>query len=192
MRTFAFFTLLALAPLAAAQGTKDDYDRATTVGKWTAGKVTSAKVSPNWTPDGTRFWYQNAKKEFVLVDAVKGTREVVSEDKLPKDAKPVPPKQKGFGGRDETAEVEDEDVAFVRAMQPPPRRGGESPDGKWTAFVKDNNVWLRDTKATHEAQLSKDGKADDGYGRLNWSPDSKRLIAIKTKAGGERKVTLVE
>ena len=192
MRTFAFFTLLALAPLAAAQGTKDDYDRATTVGKWTAGKVTSAKVSPNWTPDGTRFWYQNAKKEFVLVDAVKGTREVVSEDKLPKDAKPVPPKQKGFGGRDETAEVEDEDVAFVRAMQPPPRRGGESPDGKWTAFVKDNNVWLRDTKANQEAQLSKDGKADDGYGRLNWSPDSKRLIAIKTKAGGERKVTLVE
>src|SRR6476659_8116418 len=101
---WAGLCLLSLSPCllvsvsAFGQGTKADYERANTVFKWTAGKVTSAKVEANWTPDGNRFWYKNAKKEFVLVDAVKGTREVVSEDKLPKDAKPAPPtpKKKGF------------------------------------------------------------------------------------------------
>ena len=204
-RPLAFLLLLVLTPLAAAQGTKADYERANTVGKWTAGKVTSAKVQPNWTPDGERFWYQNAKKEFVLVDAVKGTREVVAEDKLPKDAKPDnPPKKKG---RDEVADEESDDEMFFDSPFPsgrgaggvgssafaqPPRRGSESPDGKLAAFLKDNNVWLRDTKTKEETQLSTDGKADDAYGRVYWSPDSKKLVAIKTKAGGDRKVTLVE
>ncbi|HEY1190211.1 MAG TPA: DPP IV N-terminal domain-containing protein [Gemmata sp.] len=182
-RTFALVALLALAPLAAAQGTKEDYERANTVFKWTAGKVTSAKVVPTWTPDGERFWYQNAKKEFVLVDVVKGTREVVSEDQLPKGARPGP-KPKA------PEEVADDDDTFVRAAQP--RRGAESPDGKWAAFTKDSNVWLRDTKTRDVTQLSTDGKPDDSYGRVYWAPDSKALVALKTKAGGDRKVTLVE
>ncbi len=187
-RFVALLFLFVLAPLAAAQGTKDDYERANSVFKWTAGKVTSAKVEANWTPDGAQFWYRNAKKEFVLVDVAKGTREVVTEDKLPKDAKPPAlPKKKGFG----KDEPEDEDEDDACAAQPP-RRGNESPDGKRSAFTKDSNVWLRDTKTKEETQLSKDGKAEDSYGRVLWSPDSKRLIAIRTKAGGDRKVTLVE
>jgi dipeptidyl aminopeptidase/acylaminoacyl peptidase len=194
---FAAVALFTLAPLVAAQGTKADYERANSVSKWTAGKVTSVKVEAHWTPDGTRFWYKNAQKQFVLVDAAKGTREVVTEDKLPKDAKAPtpPPKKKGFGGGEEASEVEsdDEDAPFVRALQPPfPGRRGESPDGKTVAFVKDFNVWLRDTGTKQETQLSKDGTDGDSYGRVYWAPDSKKLIAIKTKAGGDRKVTLVE
>lgn len=155
-RSIAFLALLILAPLAAAQGTKADYDRANSVGKWTAGKVTSAKVEANWTPDGKQFWYQNAKRECVLVDVMKRTREVVSKDKLPKDAKPAAPPRKG-PRPPEASETEGEHEpgeASVRA-QPPFRRGGTSPDGKWTAFVKDNNVWLRDTKTKEETQLSR-------------------------------------
>jgi dipeptidyl aminopeptidase/acylaminoacyl peptidase len=124
----------------------------------------------------------------VLVDAAKGTREIVTEDKLPKDAKPVsPPKKKG---REESADS-DEDDTFPIAAQPP-RRFNDSPDGKYYAFVKDYNVWLRDLKTKDETQLSKDGTADDSYGRVFWSPDSKKLIAIRTKAGGDRRVTIVE
>jgi dipeptidyl aminopeptidase/acylaminoacyl peptidase len=201
MRSLAFLLLFILAPLAAAQGTKADYERANSVYKWTTGKVTSAKVEAHWTSDGGRFWYSrteaNGKKEFVLVDATKGTREVVTEDKLPKDAKPTPPPKKKGRDReeDEASEIDEEgtdgDALFIRALQPPFRRG-DSPDGKSVAFVKDNNVWLRDAKTKEETQLSKDGTADDSYGRIYWSPDSKKLIAIKTKAGGDRKVTLVE
>ncbi|AWM36197.1 Prolyl tripeptidyl peptidase precursor [Gemmata obscuriglobus] len=185
-RVFALLALLTFAHIGAAQGTKQDYERANSVGKWTAGKVTATKVAPNWTPDGQQFWYQNANKEFVLVDMVKGTREVVAEDKLPKDAKPTPPpKKKRFDAADEGGDT------FVRLAQPP-RRGAESPDGKWATFLKDSNVWLRDTKTKEETQLSTDGKPGDSYGTVFWAPDSQKLIAIKTKAGGDRKVTLVE
>jgi dipeptidyl-peptidase 4 len=189
------FALLVLAPLAAGQGTKADYERANTVSKWTAGKVTSAKVEANWTPDGNRFWYKNAKKEFVLVDAVKGTREIVTEDKFPKDAKPAPPPPTKKGGAEEEEEEDEAGSNEVdTCAQPPFRRGGgDSPDGKWSAFVRENNVWLRDVKTKEETQLSKDGTADNAYsGRIFWAPNSKHFIAIKTKAGGDRKVTLVE
>jgi dipeptidyl aminopeptidase/acylaminoacyl peptidase len=188
-RPLAVLVFLVLAPLAAAQGTKADYERANSVARWTAGKVVGGKVQPNWTADGDTFWYANAlpdgKKEFVLVNAVKGTRSVVTEDQLPKDTKRAPKKEP------EAEEGEEDDPVFVRAAQPR-RRGAESPDGKWTAFVRDNNVWLRDTKTKDESKLSTDGTSTDDYGRVFWSPDSKRLVAIRTKAGGSRQVTLVE
>jgi dipeptidyl-peptidase 4 len=229
-RSLALIILFALPPLAVAQGTKADYERANTVRTWTAGKVKNAAIEVNWTPDGSQFWYKRdagAKKEFVLVDTAKGTREVVTEDKLPKDAKPAVVPKKKFGGG-EAPEVSpglkpwailgdpvgvtgfldpegvtdnspgfqpwaySDDEPQLIAAQPPLRRGGESPDGKLTAFVKDNNVWLRDVKTKEETQLSKDGKEDDSYGRVVWAPDSKKFIAIKTKSGGDRKVTLVE
>jgi dipeptidyl aminopeptidase/acylaminoacyl peptidase len=189
-RPLALLLLFAVAPLAAAQGTKADYDRANSVYRWTAGKVTSAKVEPRWTPDGDRFWYKNGKGQFVLVDAVKGTRDMVTEDKLPKDAKPVePPKRKA---RDSEEEDEEQDAGEPACAQPTARRGQDSPDRTLSAFVRDNNVWLRDLKTKDEAPLSTDGTAADAYGDIHWSPDSKKLIAIKTKAGGNRRVTLVE
>ena len=44
-RFIAFLALLALGPLATAQGTRDDYERANSVFKWTAGKVTSEAIT---------------------------------------------------------------------------------------------------------------------------------------------------
>ena len=143
-----------------------------------------ARVDPHWFDNGDKFWYRNdlpgGKKEFVIVDAVKGTREVVTEDKLPKEGRLAKP-----------ADRREADAAEVIAAQQP-RRGSDSPDGAWSAFTKDNNVWLRDRATKKETQLSTDGKPDDAYGRVFWSPDSKRLVAIRTRAGGDRKVTLVE
>ena len=44
-----------------------------------------------------------------------------------------------------------------------------------------------------EVALSSDGRADDAYGeRVYWSPDSKRLVAVRTKKGEEHKVSMVE
>ncbi|WP_246173672.1 DPP IV N-terminal domain-containing protein [Limnoglobus roseus] len=72
--------------------------------------------------------------------------------------------------------------------------GPRSPDGKFTAFVKDYNVWIREGTgdARTEKALSTDGKADDGYTSFYWSPDSKKLIAMRQKKGGDRVVTYVE
>ncbi|HEX4613551.1 MAG TPA: prolyl oligopeptidase family serine peptidase [Urbifossiella sp.] len=45
----------------------------------TGGRVYREKVTPNWFAGGTKFWYRNdlkaGTKEFILVDAVAGTRE---------------------------------------------------------------------------------------------------------------------
>jgi dipeptidyl-peptidase 4 len=72
------------------------------------------------------------------------------------------------------------------------RERGISPDGKWHAAVRDQNVWLKDTASGESFALSTDGVAGDSYSELFWSPDSARLVAIKRKAGDERKIQIVE
>jgi dipeptidyl-peptidase-4 len=68
-----------------------------------------------------------------------------------------------------------------------------SPDGKWTASIKDDNVILKPKAGGDEVVLTKDGTKADGYdNRFYWSPDSSRLIAIKTARAETRKVYLVE
>ena len=72
-------------------------------------------------------------------------------------------------------------------------RGPESPDGQWTAFVKDFNLSVRNQKNGEVVALSSDGSAEDAYtDRLHWSPDSKKLVAFRTKKGEGRKVYLIE
>ena len=178
----ALLALLFLSAAALAQGTQADYDRSQSLGKRFGGKLPRDRISVTWSADGEHLWFPDAKGKgrFVLVDVAKGTKEVVSTDKLPKAEKK---------SRDEPAADEPSLTLFQR---PRPRGGARSPDGQWVASVQDFNVVLRSADGKQESPLSTDGKADDRYGRLFWSPDSKRLVAMKTKGGGDRKVTLVE
>jgi dipeptidyl aminopeptidase/acylaminoacyl peptidase len=74
-----------------------------------------------------------------------------------------------------------------------PQPGGVSPDKRWRAFIKDSNVRIQDLETSDTFILSADGTADDAYGdRFYWSPDSKKLVAVRTKKGDERKVYLIE
>src|SRR5688500_5939524 len=72
-------TLLCFGSHASAQGTKADYERADRLGGMVRDKVFKARVTPHWLEGNSRFWYRNdlaeGKREFVLVDAEKGTRE---------------------------------------------------------------------------------------------------------------------
>ena len=83
-----------------------------------------------------------------------------------------------------------------RSQRPAPSRGGsnaDSPDGKWMALVKEHNVVLRDRKSGDEVSLSSDGLANDGYaGTAFWSPDSRRVVMLRTQAGDDRQVQMVE
>lgn len=92
-------------------------------------------------------------------------------------------------------------IEATRAPRRQPRRGGLfrqprsdliSPDGKRAALIRDYNVWLREPADAEPAPLTTDGTADDSYGEMRWSPDSSRLVVIKTKAAQEHKVTIVE
>ncbi|MGC8640995.1 MAG: prolyl oligopeptidase family serine peptidase [Isosphaeraceae bacterium] len=76
-----------------------------------------------------------------------------------------------------------------------PRRFGEdgrSPDGKWTAFVKDHDLYLRVEGAAEPVRLSSDGKEGLAYGRLSWSPDSRTLIAFRIEPGDRKEVYLIQ
>ncbi len=66
-----------------------------------------------------------------------------------------------------------------------------SPDGKRAAFIKENNLWVRDVQTNQQTQLTTDGVKDFGYATdnagwksssraiLQWSPDSKKIATFK-------------
>jgi dipeptidyl-peptidase 4 len=66
-----------------------------------------------------------------------------------------------------------------------------APDGKRSVFIRDWNLWVRDTATGQERQLTKDGVAHFGYATDNagwssseraivlWSPDSKRVATYQ-------------
>ncbi len=68
----------------------------------------------------------------------------------------------------------------------------QSPDGKWTAFVKDHNVFARSEDEGTEVQLSQDGSAGDSYGMLQWAPGSNTLVAFRIEPGDRKEVYLIE
>ncbi len=73
------------------------------------------------------------------------------------------------------------------------RSSDRSPDGKWTAVVKEHNVFIKSREdEAKEIQLSTDGKEGLAYGRLSWSPDSATLVAFRIEPGERKEVYLVE
>jgi dipeptidyl-peptidase 4 len=70
---------------------------------------------------------------------------------------------------------------------------GVSPDGKWQAFIKLYNLYVREVATKSEIALTTDGTKNHYYeGQVLWSPDSTHLIAYKTEAAQEHKVYIVE
>ena len=63
-----------------AQGSKADYERAMGLRDKVRNKVFKKDVNPKWSADGDRFWYRNDlsndRREFVLVNASKGERQL--------------------------------------------------------------------------------------------------------------------
>ena len=102
-------------------------------------------MSANWLPDG-RFWYNvnvPGGKEYVLINPADGSR------KTGADKKSILPDMEG---------VKDAPPAMRRSFS----NEIASPDGKKLAFLKDWNLWVRDTESKEEKQLTKDGIKDFG------------------------------
>lgn len=113
-------------------------------------------VRPHWSADGASFWYRNflkdSVKEYVVVDAVRGTRTVV-------DAEP--------------ADTLTRHTAFAHYTG---RRWASfstdsvSPDKQWVASIRNGNVFI------NGAAITTDGDTVKPYGDLAWSPDSKYIV----------------
>jgi dipeptidyl aminopeptidase/acylaminoacyl peptidase len=72
-------------------------------------------------------------------------------------------------------------------------RRAQSPDGKWSALVKDHNVYVQNLETKEETALTEDGTEEHAYSdRFQWSPDSTKLVLLRMQKGDERKVYLIE
>lgn len=230
--------LAATAPLAAQVGATD-YARAEALLGWNARDlVVDEAVVPHWIA-GDRFWYRNhgAKGyEFIVVDAATGTKRplfdngrLASELSQRADTSYDPTK---LPFRDITLSADSRSIEFDVAKKKfwtcdivaykcagpdsiPRRKVSEvtSPDGKWAAFERDGNVFLRAAGGGPEVALTTDGTSDYGYALSNvgccqqvtnvrnktelrpyvlWSPDSKRLITHKWDQRNVRLMYLLE
>jgi dipeptidyl aminopeptidase/acylaminoacyl peptidase len=89
----------------------------------------------------------------------------------------------------------------VRPMQPlsevslpQPQEPKVSPDGKWEAFMKNYNVYVRSKEKKEDVPLSFDGSEGNSYTlqSISWSPDSKKLAGYRVRPGYQRKIQYIE
>lgn len=68
-----------------------------------------------------------------------------------------------------------------------------SPDGKYTAYIKNQNVYVKELATGKEKQLSLDGTLSNYYSvYIRWSPDSKKVASCKIRPVEKRYVYYVE
>ena len=187
---------------------------------------------------GERFWFRNRGGhgyEFAVVDAATGTRRLAFDHArlaaalgMASDTS-VDPRNLPF--RDIRLVQGDRAVRFATAKGKqwqcdlstyrcagpdtvPLDRVNEvgSPDARWTAFTRGDNVWVRELASGAETQLTTDAQPDFGYAKptgccqqvtsvlakrdqrpvLVWSPDSRRIATYKMDERGVRRMYLLE
>ncbi len=83
------------------------------------------------------------------------------------------------------------EAPWVQDTWPPETGSHTAPDKSWSVELKENNVFVKSASG-EEKQLTKDGVADHYYSRTYWTPDSKRLIAVRVTPGDRKKVSLYQ
>jgi dipeptidyl aminopeptidase/acylaminoacyl peptidase len=169
--------------------------------------------------------------EFVLVDPVKRTKgtvfdhaklgaalAAVSSTKIDATRLPFQTFDLSKDGRDVTATVDNrrwtcsivEYTCRVAAAPlpaganfSPPPDSVTSPDGRYAAYIRDFNLWVKDLTTNQDRALTKDGVKDFGYATNNagwikndapvllWSPDSKKIATFQHDARGVGEMYLV-
>jgi hypothetical protein len=78
-----------------------------------------------------------------------------------------------------------------------------SPDGRWAAYIRDHNLWVRDLTTGLDRPLTTDGVEDFGYATNNagwvrgdspvllWSPDSRKIATFQHDGRGVSQMYLV-
>jgi dipeptidyl aminopeptidase/acylaminoacyl peptidase len=213
------------------QLTTDDYARAEQfLGAATAPLVRGIAGPPTWLPDG-RFWYRTTTAdgaEFVMIDPARRTRSSAFDHSRLAGALAA-----ATGGRVEAAQLPFQTVMYstdareitvttanrrwtcslqeytcapadtARAEFPAPRASVASPDGRYAAFIRDHNLWVKVLATDEDRQLTTDGIEHFGYATDNagwtrsdapvllWSPDSKKIATFQHDARGVGEMHLV-
>ena len=133
--------------------------------------------APVW--DGTdRFLYSirvDNKEQVFAVDIKAATQVQVDNDSINRLGRQAANTNQGFGN-------------YWGGQQ----RRNMSPDGKWELYIRDFNVWIKESSSNKEYQLSFDGAERAGYGQVRWSPDSRTIFAMKQYEVDTRQILLAE
>lgn len=232
--TIAFLLLASLHSV--AQGRLEDYQRAQ---RFLPGNlwhsIYVADVAAHWLDKTNRFWYHKASpkgSEFILVDAdhntvapafdqeklaaalARLTKREYSATDLPFDTIEFTDDQKAIRFQIEksgwTCTLSDSDC------KPEPTEDSDeahSPDKKWSAFVKDHNLYVRNVSTGTTVPLTQDGVAGWEYATplpalsllveqgtedvkqpaaVFWSPDSSKLITYRTDSRNSGRFTSIQ
>lgn len=169
-------------PLAIAQGTLEDYQRAE---RFLPGNlrhvVSSADVEPHWIEKANRFWYRRVSPkatEFILVDAEQNTtapafdhaRLAAALSQVAKQeysATELPFSDIEFADSGKAIRFSIESARWICQLatyechpEPPgPEKPNEtlSPNKRWAAYVQEHNLYLRDVSTGAVLELTRDG-----------------------------------
>ena len=133
-------------------------------------------VRPIWTGEDSFVFETNepAGKGWYKVSGT--TKTVISEDEYKEALKR--PRPGYYDPSDESQYAFHRDVKVA------------SPDSSLVAFVRDNNVWVSKADGSEPCQLSFDGTDAEAYCEIQWSPDGKKLSALKKEVLKERQIVL--
>lgn len=226
------------ATFAAAQGTLADYQRAE---QFLPGNlrhvVYVADVTPHWIENSDRFWYRKSSptgSEFVVVDPEHNTRapafdharlaaalsqsakrEYTASD-LPFSEFEFVDQAKAIGFKVDNQQWTCSLASYDCKSEPSPAADPNevlSPNKRWAAFVRDHNLFLRDTSTGTELQLTRDGMVSWDYATplpslrlmtdqgtedvkqpaaVFWSPDSSKLVTYRIDSRNSGRFTSVQ
>lgn len=220
----------------AAQGTAADYARAERfLSPRVDSLVLNERITPTWIGESDRFWYRRDLPdghEFVLVDASAARRGPAFDHawlaaalgralNRPLEARRLPFERFTLTDGDSAVAVTVEGTrwrcvpAADQCARDPEAEipDGRSPDGRWVAFVRDNDLFVRSTEAGREIRLTNDGEPQRAYGLpipsptlmvrerterpavgplAFWSADSKRLATYRIDVRGAGTLSLVQ
>jgi len=169
-----------------AQGTRADYERAERFLPWNIKKLVSeADVTPHWIAGSSRFWYEKKtadEKEFRLVASSRNVlgpafnharlAEVLSRAAhRAYDARHLPFDSFEFLEKETAIELTVEKQRWrcsLGAYSCARKDEGDpwatpSPDGRWAAFVRDYDLYLRNLSSGQEVRLTADGERRRDY-----------------------------
>jgi dipeptidyl-peptidase 4 len=223
LQVLALAALCITLPASAQQQvTAEDYARAESfLATNIAPLVYRSGVRPAFYA-GDRFWYSistPAGTEFVITDPARKTRALAFDhNRLARalsaaadtvysaDRLPFASIEPSANGRSVAVAIEHtrytcDLTVYTCAGEPHramriDRRSVPSPDGRLAAFIRENNLWIRDLETGEETALTTDGVTDFGYATNNagwirsetpvvlWSPDSKKIATFQHDGRG--------
>ena len=185
--------------------------------------VQNDTIFPTWIEGTDCFWYERAYKvgeepsvkigkEYRLVDAATSTNSaafdhsvfakalaqssghVVDMEDLPISHITITPLLVRFTAFDRRWQYNENSKACEEVSTNIVADGEvRSPDGKWVAFSRDYNLWIRNLATSEERALTSDGEKDNAYAIGStawgmplfpdrpalWSPDSAKLLTVQ-------------